>query len=76
MGVDVLWRVWCSTIAGELGYYNKYHPDRRRWCAKSASQCKFQSRNVRIGEVDGFSSCPAVGAFWLTTPTEQQRALS
>jgi len=44
---------------------------------QECSQCKFQSRESGLGEVIGFSSCPAVGAFsgMTTPPTEQQRAL-
>jgi len=46
-----------STIAWlSFGIYNKYHPDIKKEVVRpECSQCKFQSRNVRIGEGIGFA---------------------
>jgi len=79
MGVDFFCGGFgCRPLPGELRYYNKYHPDiKKEVVRQECSQCKFQSRNVRIGEVDWVQLLPGSRRiFWHDyPPTEQQRAL-
>jgi len=55
----------------------QYHPDiKKEGGAQECSQCKFQSRNVRLGKWIGFRLLPGSRRIsGRLPPTEQQRAL-
>jgi len=80
MGVDHFFcgGLGCRALPGELRYSNKLDSNfMKETVRQECSQCKFRSRNVKVGDVDWAHSLPGNRRiFWHNyPPTDQQRAL-